>query len=74
MPEPGGDPELAPRAIEFIRQLNRELAVPPMRQLIRDCDLELLGRKAEQNTSTPSNPRPADTAAFTAMFAAELDA
>jgi hypothetical protein len=30
-------------------------------------------RKAEQNTSTPSNPRPADALAFTAMFASEMD-
>jgi hypothetical protein len=44
-----------------------------MRQLIRAEDLELLGQKAEQNTSTPSNPRAADAAAFTAMFARELD-
>jgi hypothetical protein len=28
---------------------------------------------AAQNTSTPSNPRPADAAAFTAMFASEMD-
>lgn len=74
VPELGGDAELAPLAIEFIRQLNRDLAVPPMRQLIRAEDLELLGRKAEQNTSTPSNPRPADAAAFTAMFAGEIGA
>ena len=74
MPELGGDAELAPLAIEFIRQLNRDLAVPPMRQLIRAEDLELLGRKAEQNTSTPSNPRPADAAAFAAMFAEEIGA
>jgi alcohol dehydrogenase len=69
--EHGGEEELALRAIEFIRQLNRDLAVPPMRQLIRAEDLQLLGRKAEQNTSTPSNPRPADAAAFTAMLARE---
>jgi hypothetical protein len=43
-----------------------------MRQLIRAEDLPLLGRKAEQNTSTPSNPRPADAAAFTAMVAGEM--
>jgi alcohol dehydrogenase len=71
-PELGGDVDLAVAAIDFIRQLNRDLAVPPMRQLIRVEDLTLLGRKAEQNTSTPSNPRPADAAAFTAMFAREL--
>ncbi len=68
----GDEMELARLAIEFIRQLNRDLGVPPMDQLIRVEDLELLGRKAEQNTSTPSNPRPADAAAFTAMFASEI--
>jgi alcohol dehydrogenase len=68
-----GDEELARAAIEFIRQLNRDLAVPPMRELIRAEDLQLLGQKAEQNTSTPSNPRAADAAAFTAMFAREID-
>jgi len=68
-----GDEEPARLAIEFIRQLNRDLDVPPMRQLIRAEDLQLLGQKAEQNTSTPSNPRPADAAAFTAMFAGEID-
>jgi alcohol dehydrogenase len=69
----GDDTELARLAIEFIRRLNRDLGVPAMRQLIRVEDLELLGRKAEQNTSTPSNPRPADALAFTAMFASEMD-
>ncbi|HJZ29113.1 MAG TPA: hypothetical protein VJ370_22760 [Streptosporangiaceae bacterium] len=39
----------------------------------RSEDLELLGREAEQNTSTPS-PRPADAAAFTDMFASEIEA
>jgi alcohol dehydrogenase len=61
-------------AIESIRQLNRDLGVPPMRKLIRAEDLTLLGEKAEQNTSTPSNPRPADAAAFTAMFSREYSA
>jgi alcohol dehydrogenase class IV len=70
----GDDAELARLAIEFIRRLNRDLGVPAMRQLIRAEDLELLGRKAEQNTSTPSNPRPADAAAFTAMFVSEMEA
>jgi len=72
-PDRSSDAELALLAIEFIRQLNRDLAIPPMRQLIRAEDLQLLGQKAEQNTSTPSNPRPADAAAFTAMFAREID-
>jgi alcohol dehydrogenase len=65
--------ELAQLAIGFVRQLNRDLEVPPMRQLIRAADLRLLGEKAAQNTSTPSNPRAADAASFTAMFAHELD-
>ena len=72
-PRPDGNGELALLAIDFIRQLNRDLGVPPMRQLIRAEDLRLLGEKAEQNTSTPSNPRVADAAAFTAIFARELD-
>jgi alcohol dehydrogenase len=66
--------ELARLAIEHIRQLNHDLDVPPMRQLIRAEDLQLLGQKAEQNTSTPSNPRAAGAAAFTAMFAREIGA
>ena len=67
-----GHRELALLAIGFIRRLNRDLGVPPMRELIRAEDLELLGRKAEQNTSTPSNPRAADAAAFTGLFAREM--
>jgi choline dehydrogenase len=63
--------ELATLAIEFVRQLNDDLSVPPLEQLIRATDLPLLGQKAEQNTSKPSNPRAADAAAFTAMFARE---
>jgi alcohol dehydrogenase len=65
--------ELARLAIGFVRQLSRDLDVPHMGRLIRAEDLRLLGEKAEQNTSTPSNPRPADAAAFTAMFARELE-
>ena len=68
------DAELAGLAIEYVRQLNRDLAVPPMRQLIRAEDLQILGQKAERNTSTPSNPRAADAAAFAAMFASEIGA
>jgi alcohol dehydrogenase len=63
--------ELAMLAIGYVRQLNEDLSVPPMRDLIRADDLTLLGQKAEQNTSNPSNPRDADAAAFTAMFARE---
>ena len=71
-PDGSSETELALQAIEYIRKLNRDLDVPPMRQLIRAEDLELLGQKAEQNTSSPSNPRAADAAAFTAMFAREI--
>ena len=48
---------------------------PPVApQAIRAEDLTLLGEKAQQNTSTPANPRPADAAAFTAMFTREYSA
>ena len=67
-----GDGELARLAIEHIRRLNRNLKVPPLSALISAGDLDLLGQKAQQNTSTPSNPRPADAASFRAMLAREL--
>ena len=67
-----GDDELARLAIGHIRRLNRCLAVPPLPKLIDAADLALLGQKAQQNTSTPSNPRPADAAAFATMLAREL--
>ncbi len=44
-----------------------------MSDLIAAEDLPLLGLKAEQNTSTPSNPRDTDGRAFAAMFARELE-
>ena len=70
--QPGQTAEqLAMLAIEFVRQLSDDLSVPPLQQLIRREDLHLLGQKAEQNTSTPSNPRAADARAFTEMFARE---
>jgi alcohol dehydrogenase class IV len=66
------DADLAAAAIEAIRQLNRDLDVPPMSALVRAEDLTVLGEKAVQNTSTPSNPRPADAAAYRHMFEREL--
>jgi alcohol dehydrogenase len=63
------DQELAVLAIEYIRQLNRDLRAPAMSELIRAADLDLLGAKAEQNTSAPSNPRSARAADFRDMFA-----
>jgi alcohol dehydrogenase len=71
VPSRSDNSQLARLAIDHIRQLNHELGVPPIEQLIRAEDLDLLGQKAEQNTSSPSNPRAADTAAFTAMLAGE---
>ncbi len=72
--EPGtGDAAQAMAAIAAIRQLNADLDVPSMRDLIRAEDLALLGRKAEQNTSTPSNPVPATAADYEHMFARELN-
>ena len=68
-----GEEDLARLAIDFIRQLNNDLDVPPLSRLLHASDLVLLGEKAQQNTSAPSNPRPADAAAFTGMFARELD-
>ena len=67
------DLELAGLAIDFIRHLNHDLDVPPLASLVRVPDLDLLGLKAQQNTSAPSNPRRAGAAAFTAMFARDLD-
>jgi len=66
------DQELARLAIEHIRHLNRALKVPPLSSLINAADLDLRGLKAQQNTSAPSNPRPADAAAFKSMLAREL--
>jgi alcohol dehydrogenase len=67
------DEEMAVAAIEYVRQLNRDLDVPRMRDLLRIEDLDVLGQKAEQNTSRPSNPRSADAAAFREMFAREIE-
>jgi alcohol dehydrogenase len=69
----GGEEELSRLAIDFIRELNNDLDVPQLSTLLRASDLGLLGEKAQQNTSAPSNPRPADAGAFTSMFARELD-
>jgi alcohol dehydrogenase len=66
------DDELARLAIEHVRRLNRGLKVPRLSTLIKVSDLDLLGWKAEQNTSTPSNPRPAGAAAFKSMLVREL--
>lgn len=71
-----GDPrdheEMSRAAIEYVRGLNRDLEVPLMSSLIHEEDLDLLGDKAEQNTSTPSNARTAGARDFREMFAKEL--
>jgi alcohol dehydrogenase len=64
--------QLAMAAIAAIRDLIADLGVPPMRDLIKADDLDVLAGKAEANTSTPSNPRAATAADYRAMFAREL--
>ncbi|HEX2321110.1 MAG TPA: iron-containing alcohol dehydrogenase [Streptosporangiaceae bacterium] len=64
--------QLAQAAIAAIGDLNADLGVPPMRDLIKPEDLDVLAAKAEANTSTPSNPRTATAADYRAMFAREL--
>jgi alcohol dehydrogenase class IV len=65
--------QLALAAIAVIRALNADLGVPPMRDLIRAEDLDVLAGKAEANTSTPSNPRDVTAANYRAMFAREME-
>jgi alcohol dehydrogenase len=67
-----GDEALAQLAIARVRSLNVTLGIPPMVELIRSEDLDLLATKAEQNTSNPSNPRAADRTVFRELFAAEM--
>jgi alcohol dehydrogenase class IV len=66
------DAQLAATAIAAVRALNRDLDIPPMSTLIRAEDLDVLGDKAAQNTSSPSNPRAATAADYREMFAREL--
>jgi alcohol dehydrogenase class IV len=61
--------QLAMAAVVAIRDLNADLGVPPMRDLIKADDLDVLAGKAEANTSTPSNPLAATAADYRAMFA-----
>lgn len=69
-----GQDDLARAAIGAIRQLNADLAVPPMSSLIAADDLDVLGEKAAANTSSPSNPRSASAADYRAMFARAIGA
>jgi alcohol dehydrogenase len=59
-------------AIDSVAALNADLGIPPLGELIRAKDLDLLAEKAAANTSAPSNPRPASVADFREMFARGL--
>jgi len=72
LPEAGAA-QLAQAAIGAVRDLNRDLDVPAMSALVRAEDLDLLGEKAAQNTSNPSNPRIAGAADYREMFAREIE-
>ena len=62
------DAEAAADAVDYVRLLNRELGIPPLRELIRREDLDVLAEKAAANTSRPSNPREAGVSDFRRMF------
>ena len=71
----GAPAETAARlAIDYVVSLNADLGIPPLAELIRTEDLDLLAEKAAANTSAPSNPRPASVADFREMFARGLAA
>ncbi len=61
-------------AIDYVAGLNADLGIPPLAELIRAEDLDLLAEKAAANTSAPSNPRPAGVADFREMYARALAA
>lgn len=62
----------AQAAIDYVRELNRSLGIPPLSALIDLADLELLSEKAYANTSTPSNPRAAGVTEFRGIFLHEV--
>lgn len=66
------DPDMAAAAVDYVRELNRDLGIPPMGSLIKQADLDLLAEKAAANTSRPSNPRDAGVSDFRRMFAEAL--
>jgi alcohol dehydrogenase len=70
--EKRSDAQLAQAAVGYVSELNRDLGIPKLSELIRREDLDLLAEKAAANTSRPSNPREADTAAFRAMLESAL--
>jgi len=71
-PQGRSDAELSASAVDFVRDLNRSLAIPLLSDLIQVSDLELLAEKAAANTSRPSNPRDASKSDFHAMLQAAL--
>ena len=62
------DRQLAQAAVDYVRELNRDLGIAPLGELIHRSDLDVLAEKAEANTSRPSNPRAADKTAFRTML------
>ena len=66
--------DAAIRAVDYVRDLNADLGIPPLSDLIRTDDLDVLAEKAAANTSAPSNPRAVDAAAFREMFATAFPA
>lgn len=62
------DAALAQAAVDYVRKLNRDLGIAPLRDLIQRKDLELLAEKAAANTSRPSNPREAYKDDFRTML------
>jgi len=61
-------------AVDYVAALNVDLGIPPLAELIRAEDLDLLAEKAAANTSAPSNPRPASVSDFREIYARELAA
>ena len=66
--------DAAIRAVDYVHDLNADLGIPPLSDLIRTDDLDVLAEKAAANTSAPSNPRAVDAAAFREMFATAFPA
>ena len=72
LPAGADDDETARAAIDYVRGLNEQLEIPSLAQLVDPADLDLLAGKALANTSTASNPMPADAADFRGIFEREL--
>jgi len=66
--EERSDAQLAQAAVDYVRELNRDLGIASLGELIHRKDLDLLAEKAAANTSRPSNPREADKPDFRMML------